>query len=184
VILVGTAVAVSYHAFDGRYVMGGVALSAATWGVVRASAAAATATVAVAATTLVLALGNFAERPAGIGLLEGTDRPSIWTLPREWSQTIQPEVSLVIGYLDDRAARGEPIAVNHDPEIYPFAYVGWPGVDHRLLYADTLAEATAAGADWALLAGSARCEDGWRRAFRSPPWTVWRRTPGALCPPG
>ena len=79
-----------FHAFDGRYVMGGVALGAATWGVVRVSPVAATATVAVASVTAFLGLVDFTERPAGFGVLEPAAHPSIWTLPRAWSQSIQP----------------------------------------------------------------------------------------------
>ena len=83
--------------------MGGVALSAATWGLVRPLAPAAIAVVAVAATTVLLSLVNSAEKPLGIELLEPTGRPSTWRLPREWVQNTQPELALVTNYVDDHA---------------------------------------------------------------------------------
>ena len=160
--------------------MGGVALSASTWGLVRSFAPGASALVAVAAATVVLVLVNSEERPAGVDLLEGTNRPSIWTLPREWAQSIQPEVAVLIGYADDHVPAGAPIALARDA-YYPFAYAGYPAIRHRLVYADTLAEADGAGADWVVLALTARCERGWERVFRSPPWGIYKRVAGAGC---
>ena len=104
-VLVGMAVGIGYHPFNGRFVMGGVALGAATWGVIRVSPAAGAATVAVAAVTAFLALVNFTERPVGFGVLAAAHRRSR-TLPRAWSQSIQPEVLRMIEYPDARASRG------------------------------------------------------------------------------
>ena len=181
VTLLGTAVIVGYHAFDGRYVMGGVALGAGTWGVVRTSPAVSAAVTAVAAATVFLALVAFAERPAGIRLLEPARHVSIWTLPRAWSQSIQPEVSVVIEYLDAHARPGSTIAVTRDKAIYPFAYVGWPSIEHRIAYADTLTEATKRRAAWAVLSARAACASGWRLMRPSTTWVVYRHVPGARC---
>lgn len=180
-VLVGMAVGIGYHPFNGRFVMGGVALGAATWGVIRVSPAAGAATVAVAAVTAFLALVNFTERPAGFGVLEPAAHPSIWTLPRAWSQSIQPEVSRMIEYLDARASRGSTIAVTRDKVVYPFAYVGWPRIEHRLVYADTLDEATRGRAAWAVLRSDVACAPAWKLALRSDQWAVFRHVPGASC---
>ena len=181
--LLATAVAVTYFDFNGRFVMGGVALSAGTWGVVRRLPAVPVALVAVAGTGMVLGLVNYAERPAGIDLLEGTDRPSTWTLPREWAQSIQPELAVLIGYADDRIPTGQPIGL-HRTTYYPFAYVGYPGLEHRLVYADSLAEARRRGVAWAVLPLRTPCRPGWRLAFGSTPWGIYRRLDSATCPPG
>jgi len=181
VVLVETAVLIGYHAFDGRYVMGGVALGVTTWGVVRASAAASAAVVAVAATTVLLAFVNYDERPSGVGLLEPSRHSSIWTLPRAWSQSIQPEVSRMIEYLDAHAANGSTIAVTRDWAVYPFAYVGWPRIEHRLVYADTLEEASGGEAAWAILPSDVACAPGWELALRSEQWAVYRHVPDAAC---
>ena len=57
--------------------------------------------------------------------------------------------------------------------------VGYPDIAHDLVYADTLAEAGARAADWAILPLPARCEPGWRLELRSPPWAVYRQAPVA-----
>ena len=183
-LLLGVAVATGYAPFSGRYLMGGVALSAATWGFVRSKPAVAWAVVAVAATTLVLTLADFAERPAGVGLLETARHASVWTLPRAWAQNIKPELALVTSYVDAHASPGTTIAVTRDQVAYPAVYVGWPEIDHRIVYADTLAEATNGGASWALLPDTAPCARGWRLALHSPPWALWHRDPDVLCRPG
>ena len=74
--------------------------------------------------------------------------------------------------------------MTRDQVAYPAVYVGWPAVDHRIVYADTLLEATNGGATWALLPDTARCALGWRLALHSPPWALWHRDPDVLCRPG
>ena len=181
VALVGTAFIVAYHPLDGRYAMGGVALGAATWGVVRGSSAATAATTAVAAATVTLALVTYLERPTGVGLFEPATRISIWTLPRAWSQSMQPELSRMIEYLDAHAAPGTTIAVTRIWWVYPFTYVGWPEIEHRIAYADTLAEGTRREAAWAVLPSRLGCTPGWELALRSEQWAVYRHVPGRTC---
>lgn len=180
-LVAGSAVAVGYHPLSGRYVMGGVALSAATWGLLRRFRAGSAAVVAVAATTLFLSLVNSAEKPVGIDVLEQTDRRSVWTLPRAWVQNVQPELARVTDYIDSHAEVGDTMGLTRDPWIRPFVYVGYPGLDHRIVYADTLGEATRRAADWAVLPMTAGCEPGWEVGLRSPPWAVYRHVPGATC---
>ena len=177
----GMSIVTEYHPLNGRFAMGGVALAAATWGVVRRSPVGAAAAVAVAATTVVLSLVAFTERPAGVGLLEASRRPSVWQLPRGWSQSNQPEIAQMIEHLAAAAADGTTIAVTRNPDIYPFAFVGYPSLDHRLAYADTLAEAAARKADWAVLPLRGGCVPGWRVDLESPPWGVYRRARGVRC---
>jgi hypothetical protein len=179
--VVGSSVGVAYDPLHGRTMMGGVALSAATWGLVRQFRAGSTAIVAVAATTLVLSFVNSSEKPLGVELLEQTGRPSTWTLPRERVQNMQPELALVTKYVDDHAKDGATIALTRDAWVRPFVYVGYPDIDHRIVYADSLGEATRRSAAWAVLPISARCEPGWVLGFRSPPWAVHRYIPDATC---
>jgi hypothetical protein len=184
VLVAGIATAVRYHDVSGRFAMSGIALSAATWGLVRQSRAASAAVVVVAATTVLLSLVNSVMKPLGLELLEPTNRPSTWTLPRGWVQSRQPEVAVLIVHVDEHATPGQTIAVARDYRVYPFAYVGWPGIDHRIVYADSLAEATSGGADWAVVADTVPCAHGWRRSFHSVPWAVYRADTDARCLPG
>ena len=181
ILVLGTAIVTGYHPFSGRFAMGAVALSAATWGIVRSWTPGATAVIAVSATTVFLSVVNYSERSAGIEFLGGTDRPSIWTLPRPWAQSLQPEVAQLIHHIDRHAVRGTTIGLTRDPVIYPFAYVGYPDIEHEIVYADDLAEATRRGADWAVLPLTAGCEAGWHLELRSPPWGVYRQVSGARC---
>jgi hypothetical protein len=181
VLLVGSSVGIGYHDLGGRYVMGGVALSAATWGLVRPFRAGSVAVVAVTTTTVFLSLVHSAAKPVGIDLLEPTGRRSVWTLPRAWVQNMQPELALVTAYMDSQARAGDTIGLTRDAWVRPFVYVGWPDIDHRIVYADTLAEAAARKADWVVLPLSVRCEPGWKLGLRSPPWAVYRHFPAATC---
>ena len=180
--LVLVAITVTYFDLNGRFVMGGVALSAATWGVIRTRPAPAIALVAVTAITVLLALVNYNEKPAGIDLLGGLNRPSIWTLPRGWAQSIEPENAKVIVFVDDNVPLRDPIAVGR-MFPYPFAYAGYPGLEHPIVYADSPQEAARRNVEWAVLPLSARCLDGWRQAFASPPWAVYRHVEGSSCGP-
>ena len=87
----------------------------------------------------------------------------------------------IIGYLDAHAGRGTTVAVTRARTVSPFAYVGYPGIDHRLVLTDTLRGAAGAEAEWAVLPNDVACEDGWRLEFRSPPWGVYRHVRGASC---
>jgi hypothetical protein len=180
IVLVGVTYAVPYFDLNGRFLMGGVAVSAATWGVVKPARAAAVAVVAVAATTVFLTLVNYREKPAGVDLLEGAERPSIWTLPREWAQSIEPEVARVIGYTDDHVPPGAPVGVSRGLP-YLLAYAGYPNLVHRVVYADSLDEASARGVDWVVLPLRAP-RAGWLLVLRSPPWGVYRNAGDGQAP--
>jgi hypothetical protein len=65
--------------------------------------------------------------------------------------------------------------------VYPFAYVGWPRIEHRLAYADSLPEASRRQAAWAVLPSGLACERGWKLAMRSDPWAIYRQDPRARC---
>ena len=180
-LVVGTSIAIGYHVGNGRYLMAGVALSAATWGIVRPFRSASAAVVAVAATTLLLSFVHYEEKPAGIRLLEPARHASIWGLAPEWAQNIQPELVPITREVRARVAPGGTIALTRDGIVRPFIYVGWPDLVYRIAYADSLAEASAADAAWAVLPATAGCEDGWRLEVQSLPWALYRQAPGVTC---
>ena len=73
-------------------------------------------------------------------------------------------------YVDAHVPPGATIALTRDQTVYPFVYVGYPGIDHEIVYADTLAAAAERHADWALLPFTGRCTPGWELALRSDGW--------------
>jgi hypothetical protein len=179
VFLLGSSLAIEYDALHGRLMMGGVALSAATWGLVLRFPSGSAAIVAVATTTVILSLVNSVEKPMGIELLERTDRPSVWTLPRAWVQNTQPELARITEYIDQRTTDGDTIGLTRDAWVRPFVYVGYPGMDHRIVYADSLEEATRRRSEWAILPMSVHVAPGWRLVLRSPPWAIFHHEAGA-----
>ncbi len=130
---------------------------------------------------MLLSLVNSAEKPMGIELLEKTGRRSTWTLPREWVQNTQPELAVVTKYLDDHAAHGATIGRDARRLVRQFVYVGYPDIDHRIVYADSLGEAASRSAERAVLPLSAIREPGWELGLRSPPWAVYRHVPRSSC---
>ena len=139
------------------------------------------AIVAVTATTVLLSFVNYEDKPAGIRLLEGPARESIWTMPAEWAQNLQPELVPVTRTIREQAEPGETIAITRDAVVRPFIYAGWPALVNRLEYADSLSEAADAGAAWAVLPDDVECENGWRLEVHSAPWVVYRQVPDASC---
>ena len=83
-------------------------------------------------------------------------------------------------YIDDHATAGHDDRVTRDAWFYPFVYVGYPDIDHRIVYADTLGEA-ARRAPTGRCSRCAPCEAGWELGLRSPPWAVYRQVPGSSC---
>ena len=73
IVIVG--VTIPYYPWNGRFVMGGVALGAATWGLILASRPVAAGVVGVAAVTVVLTMTYFADKPLGPYLAEPIDHP-------------------------------------------------------------------------------------------------------------
>ena len=164
--------------------MGGMALRPRPGALSVPDRAAAVAIVAVTATTVLLVFVNYEEKPAGIRLLEGPARESIWTMPAEWAQNLQPELVPVTRVVRERAEPGETIALTRNPVVRPFIDAGWPELVHRLEYADSLAEAAEASAAWAVFPDDVDCEDGWRLELHSPPWAVYRQVPGTAADSG
>jgi hypothetical protein len=190
--IAGVAVAVTYFEWNGRFVMGGFALAAATWGLALEARAAAWAVVAVSAVTVGLTLVHYDEKPSGLRLLESTGATSVWGAPRAQVQGILPSLETLIRRTDETIPDGSLVAVWPSPipevgettmQLPPFPLAG-PHLRRQLVYATDVAEAERAGAQWAILPSTppAQCADGWRRAFSAPPWwIVLERVPGATC---
>jgi hypothetical protein len=194
--ILALAVAVTYFEWNGRFVMGGFALSAATWGLVleeRRLRPAAWAAVAVGLTTVLLALVHYDEKPSGLRLLEDTARASVWDTPRWVLQTTGAGHGDLIREVEARVPAGDTIAIWPSPTpsggrwatVPPYPYAGDPDITRRVELVRTPVEAARRGARWAILPAVAvdECEPGWRTEYSVAEWELLGRDPTVTCPP-
>jgi hypothetical protein len=187
------AVGVTYFEWNGRFAMGGVAMAAATWGVVLERRAVAWAAIAVTAVTVGLSLVHYDEKPSGLRLLEDTGRASVWSLTRAEVQGIVPGLEELIRRTGEVVPDDASVGIFPSPfpedagargiQLLPFPLFG-DRLGRELVYVRDLEEAEAAGVGWAVLPDDAetRCQPGWAVAFRvEPRWVVFRRAPGSAC---
>ena len=183
------AIAVPYWEWNGRYTMGGFALAAATWGVALRVRPVAWAAAALAALSVTLAFVHQHDRPSGLRLIEPTAERSVWTEP-DWTvqATDHPDLRAVFRFVDRKVPRDARLAIQ--PRVWPMRedvgkeLLAYPffgrDLSRTVLLAESLRQAAAAKADWAILRGqgSAPCVRGWKRVFRYDVWSGFRRAPG------
>ncbi|MFN8224483.1 MAG: hypothetical protein U0R50_14685 [Gaiellales bacterium] len=155
-----------YYTGSGRYFMGAVAISAATWGVALRWRPLAIWTVPAVVVTLVLTIVHFEERPLGIRLFDGPDSKSVWT--RSYNEAVglpgeSPREALE--FADRSIPADARLAV--DNGLMATGFFG-RHLTRTVLPIDTLGDAESADADWAILETEAApaCRRGWRRARR------------------
>jgi hypothetical protein len=195
--ILALAVAVTYFEWNGRFTMGGFALSAATWGLVleeRRLRPAAWAAVAIGLTTVLLTLVHYDEKPSGLRLVESTGRSSVWTTPRWVLQATGAGHGDLIREVEARVPPGDAIAIWPSPTpsggvwatVPPYPYFGDPTITRRVELARTPGEAERRGARWAILpaAAVAGCAPGWRIAYSVADWHLLERDAAASCDGG
>lgn len=191
--IVGFGAVLQYSSWQGRFMLPGVLLGLGAAATLFDHSTVRLWLVLVSSTTLALVWIHSDERPAGIDLFVSEPARSVWTrkdadalgagrgLPeaiRAVKQHVPRDGTLAIfpAPFPDLPTR-EPVA------LLPWGLFG-TGVDRKLLYAGTVAEAAATEADWALLPRAlvAACEPGWsRRADAHAAYQLLARTPGASC---
>ncbi len=192
--IVALGIAVTYFEWNGRFVMGSFAFSAATWGVVfesRRLAPAAWAAVTVGVTSLLLALVHYDEKPSGLRLFESTGRVSVWTTPRWVLQATGAGHGDLIREVERRVPSHDPIAIWPSPTpsggvsgtVPPYPYFGASRITRRVTLARTPEAAAADGARWAILPRRrpGDCVPGWRVAFEVADWQLLERSTTATC---
>ena len=192
--IVALAVAVTYFEWNGRFVMGGFALSAATWGLVVEEPRfrpAAWASVAVGLTTVLLTLVHYDEKPSGLRLLEETGRASVWTTPRWVLQATGAGHGDLIREVEARVPADDTVAIWPSPTpsggrwatVPPYPYVGEPDITRRVELVRTAAEAARHGAAWAILPAAVvdECEPGWRIEYSVAGWHLLEHDPAVTC---
>jgi hypothetical protein len=106
------ALTLTYHPFQGRFFIAPIGLSAALWGLTLRTRALAWGAVALAAVTALLSLDHFAEKPAGMRLLDRARTTSVWNLER-WEVQSQHDAALapVLQFLDQGIASHATVAL-------------------------------------------------------------------------
>ena len=184
VVLVG--IFVPYTEWNGRYVMGGVALASATWGVTLRIRPLALGAATVALVTAVLVMVHNHDKPAGVRLLEPKDARSVWTQPDWMVQSREGgHFGPLFRFFDERVPGDQRVAITQRSlgrYVMPFPFFG-DDLSRQVVYAATPEAARKANADWAVLRAQAvgGCSPGWRPALRYADLVVLRRAPGVVC---
>ena len=176
--LVLVAVTLTYHPWEGRFFVFPVALSAGVWGLVLRAGPASWAAVALAATTALLSLVHYVEKPSGLRLLDRADKASVWNLAR-WQVQSQHDAPLgpVLHFLDEDVPRHDSIGLALSANEFGYPAFG-PHLDRRVELIPFGSRAGEVRARW-LLADPQRAAEidlaCWQTAFRSETGTVFRR---------
>jgi hypothetical protein len=175
------ALTLTYHPWQGRFFIAPVGLSAALWGLTLRTRALAWSAVAVAAVTALLSLDHFAEKPAGVRLLDRTRTSSVWHLER-WEVQSQhdPALAPIFRFLDLNVPRHDSIALALGPNEFGFPAFG-PKLERRVELVPFGSDAQRVSTRW-LYADSQRAGEVdpacWHSVFRSVRGTVFARAPG------
>jgi hypothetical protein len=181
-VLVGTlALVLSYDATRGRLLVFGIALAAATWGVILRSRSIAFATAAIGATSLLLALANYNGKSSGL-LAES----SIWGMARWQAQTARNPVRYagVVAYVEETVPEDAHVALSVVGEdlIHPFF---GPRLTRHVDLVPPDRGSPPEDADWLVLAPEAvvrRCSGSWRPEYvDAQGWRVERRLAADDC---
>ncbi len=175
------ALTLTYHPWQGRFFIAPIGLSAALWGLTLRARALAWSAVALAAVTALLSLDHFAEKPAGVRLLDRTRTSSVWHLER-WEVQSQhdPALAPIFRFLDLNVPRHDSIALALGPNEFGFPAFG-PKLERRVELVPFGSDAHRVSTRW-LYADSQRATEidsgCWHSVFRSVRGTVFARAPG------
>lgn len=174
--LVGTlALLLAYDVTRGRFLVFGVALAAAAWGVGLRFRSIALAAAAIGATSLFLALATFDGKPSGL-----FTKTSVWSMARWEALTARnPErYAGVVKYVEERVPEQASVALAIVGEdlIHPF-------FGRRLTRRISLVRADGGSppreAEWLVIAPEAaarRCRESWKTVYRDAEgWRVEQR---------
>jgi hypothetical protein len=192
-LLLSLAVIVIWDSARGRFLAFGVALAAATWGVLLRWPVTAVAVPAVAVAAIALSLVNYQSKPSGLGRLVGVTTQngfsvrSIWGAKRAEAQVRargDPGEGAVIAFVEDQVPADATIAIAARENDFLSPYFG-PRLTRTvvLLPPSSVVPATA---EWLVLSPHARvrwCAAAWRRKLRvESDWRIERRVGPDACP--
>lgn len=178
VLLTTLALTIVWDPWRGRFLLFGVALAAATWGVLLRSNALAMATAAIGSTALFLTLAGYEGKPSGL-----FTEPSIWGNPRWEAQTRLSGSSEVLRFVEENIPEDSRIGLSliGDHQIHP--YFG-PRLSRHISLVPHDGGLPPAEADWLVLAPLTqvrRCRGAWQAEFSHQDWRVERRVAPDTC---
>ena len=191
-LLLSVATTVVWDPWRGRFLVFGVALAAATWGVLLRWPISAGAASAIAVVMLISALVNYQGKPSGLGQPLGVVNQygfsiaSIWGARRSEAQSRvrgDPSEAAVLAFVERRIPSTATIAFAPRENDYISPYFG-PRLTRRVqLVSDS--DKVPAEAGWLVLSPGTRvrrCETAWRRelAFHTG-WRIERRVGSDAC---
>ncbi len=181
VLLVTLTLTIVWDPWRGRFLLFGVALAAATWGVVLRSNAVALAVAAVGSTALLLTLVGYEGKPSGL-----LSEPTIWGNPRWEAQTRLSGSTEVLRFVEESVPDDSRIGLSLIGDHHVHPYFG-PRLTRHVSLVPSDGGAAPADANWLVLAPSTRvrrCEDAWQPEFVHEGWRVERRLAPDACPNG
>jgi hypothetical protein len=166
------ALTIVWDTWRGRFMVFGVGLAAATWGVLLRSTALAMATAAIGTTALFLVLAGDGTRPLGL-----FGEPTIWGTPRWQQQAWLPAAPHAVWrFVEEQVPEDARIAVSEPRDRLVYPYFG-----ERLSRSVSLVlpgGKPEPDAEWLVVGPAAevrRCPDAWQVEFRGQGFTVERR---------
>ena len=173
------ASSLTYHPWQGRFFIYPVALSASLWGLVLRRTGLAWGAVALTATTGLLVLVHYEEKPSGVRLLDRSSVTSVWSMERSQVQSLHdPALAPVFRFLDEEVPTSDSIALALGANDFGYPAFG-PHLDRAVHLVPFGSPAQDVGTTW-LLANPERAPEidptCWAVAFESESGTVFRRT--------
>jgi hypothetical protein len=179
-LLLTLATALSYDPTRARFLVFGVALAAATWGVALRFRPLAYATAGVGSAALFLALANYNGKPSGLFTPD-----SIWTMPRWQAQTTRNGFGAdVLGFVESSVPADArlSLAIRGDDWIHPFF---GPTLSRHVELVSPRRGAPSRTAQWLVLGPKAtvvRCRGSWKGEYENGAgWRVERRVAPDAC---
>jgi len=175
------ALTLTYHPWQGRFFIFPVALSASLWGLILRRPPLAWSAVALTATTCLLTLTHYVEKPSGLRLLEGDPPSSVWSLRRSQVQSQHdPSLESVFRFVDESVPGKDSIALALGANDFGYPAFG-PRLERTVRLVPVGSSASDLDTEW-LLANPERAAQidtaCWTVAFQSEAGTVFRRADG------
>jgi hypothetical protein len=172
-LLATLALSITWDPWRGRFLVFGVALAAATWGILLRSTVFSTATAAIGATALLLALANQENKPSGL-----FTELSVWRSPSSQVQRghLYGE-DKVLRFVDKSVPEDAQIGVSLKGLHLIHPYFG-PSIARHVSLLPGQGASVPAEADWLVLAPGAAprgCPDSWKPELDTRGWSVDRR---------